>query len=122
MNVSELLGKTLVSIEAEKDGHICKFETSENDVYVMEHFQDCYESVFIEDIFGDTDDLLNTPILKASEDTNHDDLKDSEMKIHLDDSFTWTFYNLATIKGSVTIRWFGTSNGYYSEAVTFYKK
>ena len=37
------------------------------------------------------------------------------------DSYTWSFYTLSTIVGSVNIRFYGTSNGYYSEEATLIK-
>lgn len=117
MNFSDLVGKTLVSVErktaTDGDDEIV-FITNKGDVYKQYHCQDCCESVTIEDICGDLSDLVGNPIITASEDSNQTDKG-------ICDSETWTFYNISTIKGHVTIRWLGTSNGYYSESVDFVK-
>ena len=116
MKISKLLGKTLtkVSINDEKDE--IHFTDTDGVEYKMYHSQDCCESVTVEDIEGDLQDLVGSPITQAEESTNSED---TFGKIEYPDSFTWTFYKLATVKGYVTIRWLGESNGYYSESVDF---
>ena len=113
---SDLLGKTLTSIENEDD--VLIFTTNEGERFKSYHSQECCEGVGIEDIEGDLNDLIGTPILKAGEITNYTDRFGKDIRSN---SFTWTFYKLATIKGYVTIRWLGESNGYYSESVSFEK-
>lgn len=115
--LSELVGKTLVSAE-NKDNYEVHFVTEDGDTYIMLHYQDCCESVYVEDVCGDLDDLVGSPIVLAEDVSNEapDDHGNDEYSTH-----TWTFYKLATNKGSVTIRWYGSSNGYYSESVSFVK-
>jgi hypothetical protein len=115
MSISELKGKTIAAIEKTEDE--IKFALTNGELYRMYHSQDCCEQVYIEDIVGDLEDLIGSEVLKAEESSNSDDPKDPEY----DESHTWTFYSIATIKGYVTIRWYGTSNGYYSESVDFEK-
>jgi hypothetical protein len=113
MEIEALMGKTLRSVEVVEKERIL-FTTTEDEVFVMEHSQDCCETVEIEDINGDLDDLVNNPILVAVE-VSQEDPNASE-------SGTWTFYKLATVNGWVDIRWYGASNGYYSESVNVYKR
>lgn len=117
-SIEILKGKTIVKIDQQNDE--LYFHTIDGDHYRMYHDQDCCENVSIDDIAGDITDLLNSPITEASERTSSENppgvIKDYQ------DSFTWTFYHLATIKGWVTIRWYGESNGYYSESVSFVKQ
>jgi hypothetical protein len=105
--INYLIGKVCFKITQIDDEEL-RFYLNNGKVLTMYHSQDCCESVTIEDICGDLYDLCNTPILRAEESIN-----DSE------EGETWTFYKIATIKGWVDIRWYGTSNGYYSERVDF---
>ena len=114
-----LKGKTLAKIENINKEELI-FTTISGEIYKMFHCEDDSECVTIDDICGDLDDLIGSPILIASEDTNIDKKPDDIIvPDYHNDSFTWTFYNIATKKGHVTIRWYGTSNGYYSEAISF---
>lgn len=114
MNINILVGKTLKKTEVNEWNNEIYFYEQSGDKYKMFHCQDCCEDVSIEDICGNLEDLIGTPILMAEEFTNHDTPKNE-----YDESFTWTFYKIATAKGYVTIRWYGESNGYYSEEVNF---
>lgn len=111
----ELLGKTLEKIERVGDEEL-HFFCTDGSHYKMYHEQDCCESVTIEDIVGNLNDLIGKPLTMAEEVSNSDDPVEEE---YAPDSYTWTYYKLATVGAYVTIRWFGESNGYYSEAVDF---
>jgi hypothetical protein len=113
----ELKGKTLSKIEDDTEEMIFTLDNGEK--YKLYHSQDCCESVGIEDIIGDLNDLVDSPILMAEEVSYENENPIEAPEKEYQDSFTWTFYKLATIKGYVTIRWYGEGNGYYSESVDF---
>lgn len=115
--IEELVGKSLSSIEVNKEKNEIIFLTTEGEKYLMYHEQECCESVFIEDLNGDLHDLVGSPILLAEVVTGEEDI--AAVPKADEESFTWTFYKLATVHGYVTIRWYGKSNGHYSEKVSF---
>lgn len=114
--VSDLIGRTLTSCVQESDDCI-QFVCSDGTEARLWHNQDCCETVTIESITGDLQDLVGNPILVAEESSSNENPPGVTMEYQ--DSFTWTFYKFATIKGHVDIRWYGESNGYYSERVDF---
>ena len=136
--------KTFVSVElVDEDYHTrfgehLRFVTSNGEIFILGHRQDCCENVYLESVVGDLSDLVGTPILKAEEVVSDEDPEDftwekPERWDWMDDedyeiecrsareSFTWTFYKLATAKGYVDLRWYGTSNGYYSETAELFQ-
>lgn len=108
-----LLGKTLARVEVADDKETVLFATTEGRLFRQWHSQDCCENVQVEDVVGDLTDLIGSPLLLAEESSREATSDEAG------ESGTWTFYKLATINGSVTIRWLGSSNGYYSESVYF---
>lgn len=113
----DLVGQTLVSVVNNNDEIV--FKTADGKTYRLWHNQDCCELVTVEDICGDLQDIIGSPILVAEE--SQSDEHPPGIEKWEEESFTWTFYKLDTAKGGVTIRWYGTSNGYYSESVEFSK-
>jgi hypothetical protein len=108
--INILVGKTLSSIIGEERGEEIEFTTTEGKKYSLYHIQDCCEDVCVEDICGDLQSLVGSPITMAECITKEDDTRG--------ECGMWTFYKLATIKGYVDIRWYGSSD-YYSLEVDF---
>ena len=111
---SELLGKKILKIEGmKKDSDAIYFHTECGKKYKMYHDKDGFwPDVLVEDVCGNINNLLNTPILMAEKSRNENGSDEEPTQV-------WTFYKLATIKGFVDIRWFGEDDGYYSLEVDF---
>lgn len=115
MDISILKGQILKSVETGVFNEELIFTTKDNKQYKMYHEKDCCESVSIEEIIGDLKDLIGNPLLTAEERTKENPIGG---RGDYPEPGQWTFYELATIKGSVTIRWYGEST-YYSVSVDF---
>jgi hypothetical protein len=109
----DLRGRILYRVEQIGNSEL-RFYLTEDHYVKMHHIQDCCESVTIEDIVGDLEDLVGTPLLLVEVRVSRNE--DGTDEVYCD-SYTWTYYSFRTIKGSVDIRWYGSSNGYYSESV-----
>lgn len=116
----DLKGKILVGITGKVGDEVMRFTTDDGITCELYYKQDCCASCDVVDIVGDMGDLIGTPLLMVEEVTNEQDVNPPGVRVpEYQDSFTWTFYKLATIKGYVTISWYGESNGYYNEKVSF---
>lgn len=91
-----------------------EFELQDGRKAVLYHQQDCCESVYLEATIGNVDDIMNSPVLRVSEE-DYDGGPESEYE----ESYMWSCFRVGTAKGSVLFRFYGSSNGYYSEDVSF---
>jgi hypothetical protein len=108
---NELIGCIITDI-IKTDAEI--FLKIKNRQFAIMHMQDCCEDVYIEDVTGNLDHLLNYPLIMCESCNNNRNPKTYH------DTATWTVIKLATIKGYVTIRFCGDSDGCYCEDANLY--
>lgn len=113
-------GLTMASVEVDQTKESMLFTSTCGRQFLFRHDQDCCERVAIDDIAGDLPDLVGYTLLVSEEVSSLDGFVDTVHDSY-DDSHTWTFYKFATVKGYVTVKWLGESNGYYSESVSMYE-
>ena len=114
-----LMGKTIKDIQGlKKDSDYVRISFTDGSYLSMYHKQDCCESVTLEDFDNDVQSLIGGDIIRIEECISNANDEEFDPLDNYDDSYTWTFYTIITSKGTMKLRWYGTSNGYYSEDVT----
>lgn len=111
-DLPKLIGR--IPSRIQQDDEEIRIEFEDGATAVFYHSQDCCETVVVDDVNGDWADLIGTPLLVADERVSEETLDGCEPG---DESNTWTFYTFRSVRGSVDVRWHGSSNGYYSEYV-----
>ena len=117
-NLTQLIGQTAVRVTRNEDSlafsrreeENIRFELANGKTYELVPETECCENVVIDDVCGDLSWLVGSPILFAEETCNEKQSNYGEE--------TWTFYRIGTVHGTVVIRFFGESNGYYSTSVS----
>lgn len=118
LDAAVLRGKTLTAISQIGNDRI-EISTDDGKRYALFHSQDCCESVEVHDVAGDLQSLLGSPLTVAREEIGEPgNWPEDVPKPYSTESFTWTSYFFETDTAKVRIRWFGQSNGYYSEGVS----
>lgn len=117
-DISEIVGLIPTEITQLEDEIVMKF--SNGSVGKFYHDRECSECVMIDDVSGDWSDLIGNPLLVAEERESDVPPREKKTYEYWECSNTWTFYTFRGIGGSVDVRWHGSSNGHYSESVSFY--
>jgi hypothetical protein len=113
IDINDLVGQTIVSIDNLEYNSSCVYFNTEKYIFTMFHEPQCCESIYIDDICGDISDILNTPIIAAYESFKEKNFFSSKIG-ELSPHDNWTFYNIATVKGDLSIIWRGEQSNYSS--------
>lgn len=104
--MEHLIGATILEISGlERGSEEVRFVTDKGTLRLY-HSECCCESVQVEDVTGGAGDLIGKVVRVAEERTEDQPCDYGDER--------WTFYEIRTDGGDLTIRWVGESNGYYS--------
>lgn len=113
-NMQKMIGQTINEVSGMHEGsQLVTIKSVEGGTLTLSDPGE-YSTVEIAQVDGDPLDLLGLPLLMCEEVSNDEPEATEEQQFN-SDSFTWTFIKFATPAGYVTLRWYGSSNGYYSE-------
>lgn len=113
VNFDILIGHRIIDVQGLQNHSDSVVIRTDWDKFLMAHDQNCCESVYLVDFFGDCRDLIDQTVLAAETRSGSTVICSSE--------WSWTFYVIQTETGSVNLRWCGESNGQYSMDVGFYR-
>lgn len=111
VGAESLVGKFFTRVERNDNRIILENDEGQ---YVIQHMQDCCEHVYIESVSGDLADLENSEIRNGNEHSFRRSVGE------YGSSNTITTFTFASDKGVVSIRFNGSSNGYYGEGASIY--
>lgn len=119
LRLKSIINQTITNIVgANENSDRVEFTLENGKKISMYHSQDCCESVGVEYIEGNIDDIIGETVIEAYEYCEEPEQNNWEFT---PESYTWTNFTIVTKKGKVVIKWLGTSNGYYSESVEVYE-
>lgn len=112
-SLNDLFGRKIESVEGcYKGSNFMKIKFTDGISVVFQPSNLC-ANVEIDDVNGDPQGMVGHLIKKVEVVSN----KQFSAKDEYTKNYLWTFYKFATLDGYIDIRWYGTSNGWYSEEV-----
>jgi len=104
VNVNELKGKTIVEISCLKIGSdVVELRCEDNSVYVLQNLHYNDEHIYIDDIGGESADIMNSPLTNVQCHVENQEITNGFNKSKI----TWTVFTLETEKGQVVIEFCG---------------
>tara|TARA_R100000951_G_scaffold113672_1_gene116162 strand:+ start:92 stop:463 length:372 start_codon:yes stop_codon:yes gene_type:complete len=107
--LDNMVGRVVKYVDVDHDQ--MKITCEDNSVFTFYHEQDCCESVYIYETEGEPMSLKGWKLLLVDMEATRED------NAPYDESRTTTVVKFITNENTVSVKWIGESNGYYSESV-----